>query len=97
MVRSYFIQLARHNIAELYDLHHFESDAEHLEFIDFILADNKDLFPVADCVEGGVHRPNPMVRESKAASELPVSTLHSGGRNPGYYLHQILLSCKLPR
>jgi hypothetical protein len=39
-VKSHFIQSARDNIAELYDLHRFESAAEHLEFIDSHLADN---------------------------------------------------------
>jgi len=40
-VKSHSIQSARDNIAELYDLHRFESAAEHLEFIDSLLADNK--------------------------------------------------------
>ena len=57
-VKSHFIQSARDNIAELYDLHHFESSAERLEFIDSLLADNKSLFRVAECVEGGVQGPN---------------------------------------
>jgi len=61
-VTSHFIQSARDHIAELYDLHCFESDAEHLEFIDSLLADNKYLFPVSACVEGGVRSPNPMQR-----------------------------------
>jgi hypothetical protein len=39
-VKSHFIQSVRDNIAELYDLHHFESAAEHLEFIDSLLVDN---------------------------------------------------------
>jgi hypothetical protein len=42
-------------MAELYDLHHFKSDAEHLEFIDSLLEDNKYLFPIAKCVEGGIY------------------------------------------
>jgi len=54
MVKSHFILSARDNIAELYDLYHFESAAERLEFIDSLLADNKYLFPVAERVEGGV-------------------------------------------
>jgi hypothetical protein len=41
-------QSARENIAELYDLHCFESDAEHLEFLHSLLADNKYLVPVAE-------------------------------------------------
>jgi len=91
-VKSHFIQSARDNIAELYDLHRFESAAERLEFIDSLLADNKYLFPVAEHVEGGVHGPNPTKRESKAANEWPASTLLPGGSNPGVYLHHILSS-----
>ena len=53
----------------LYDLHRFESAAEHLEFIDSLLADNKYHFPVAERVEGGVPGPNLMQRESKAANK----------------------------
>jgi len=40
-VKSHFIQSARDNIAELDDFHHFESTAEHLEYIDSLLAGNK--------------------------------------------------------
>ena len=40
-VTSHFNQSTRFNIAELYDLHRFESNAEHLEFTDSLLADNK--------------------------------------------------------
>jgi hypothetical protein len=40
-VKSHFIQSARDNTAELYDLHRFESAAERLEFIDSLLADKK--------------------------------------------------------
>jgi hypothetical protein len=69
------IQSARDNIAQLYDLHRFESAAERLEFIDSLLADNKYLCPVAEHVEGGVRGPNPTQRESKAANEWPASTL----------------------
>jgi len=93
-VKSHFIQSARDKIAELYDLHCFESAAERLEFIDSLLADNKYLFPVAEGVEGGVRGPNPMQRESKAANEWPASTLLHAGSNPTVYLHQILLSGK---
>jgi len=57
-VKSHFIQSARDNIAEQYDLHSFESNAERLEFIDSLLADNEYLFPVAESVEGGVCGPN---------------------------------------
>jgi len=68
-VKSHFIPSATDNMAELYDLHHFESNAEHLEFIDSLLADDKNLFPLAEHVEGGVCGPNPMQRVSKAANE----------------------------
>jgi hypothetical protein len=81
MVKSHFIQSVRANIAELYDLHRFESAAERLEFIDSLLADNKYLFPVAESVEGGVRGPNPTQRESKPENELLASTLLSGGSN----------------
>jgi len=37
-VQYHIIQSARDNIAELYDLHRFESAAERLEFIDSLLA-----------------------------------------------------------
>jgi hypothetical protein len=91
-VQSHFIQLARDNIAELYDLHRFKSDAEHLEFIVSLLSDNKYLFPIAERVEGGVCGPNLMQRVSNAANEWPASTLLPGGSNPAVYLHQILSS-----
>jgi hypothetical protein len=61
-IESHFIQSARDNIAELYDLHRLESAAEHLEFIDSLLADNKYLFLVAESVESGVHGPKPTQR-----------------------------------
>jgi hypothetical protein len=89
-VKSHCIQSVRDNIAELYDLHCFESATERLEFIDSLLSDNKYLFPVAECVEGGVRGPNPMQRESKADNEWLASTLLPGGGNPAVYLHQIL-------
>jgi len=79
-------------MAELYDLHHFESDAEHLEFVHFLLADNKYLFPVAEHVEGGVRGPNPTQRVSKATNEWPASTVLLGSRNPGLYRLQIVFS-----
>jgi hypothetical protein len=68
-VISYFIQSARDNIAEGYDIHRFESAAEHLEFIDSLLADNKYLFPIAECVEGGVRGANQTQRESNAVNK----------------------------
>jgi len=92
MVKFHFIQSIRDNLAELYDLHRFESTAEHLEFIDSLLADNKYLFPVTERVEGGVRGPNPMQRVSKAANEWSASTLYPGGNNPAIYLHRILSS-----
>jgi len=73
-VKSNFIQSARENIAELYDLHRFESAAERLELIDSLLADNKYLFPIAERVEGGGRGPNPTQRESKAANKWLAST-----------------------
>ena len=74
-VKSHYIQSLRDNIAELYDLHRFESAIEHLEFIDSLLGDNKYLFPVAERVEGGVHGSNPTQRQSNAANEWLASTL----------------------
>ena len=68
-VKSHFIHSARDNIAELYNLHCFQSAAECLEFIDSLLAVNKYLFPVAECVEGGVRGSYPTQGESKAANE----------------------------
>jgi hypothetical protein len=52
-VKSYFIQSARESIAEIYDLHRFESAAERLEFIDSLLAHNKYVVHIAEHVEGG--------------------------------------------
>jgi hypothetical protein len=91
-VKSNFFQSGRDNVAELYDLHHFESDAERLEFIDSTLADNKYLFPVAERVDGGVRGPYPTQRESKADNEWLASTLLPSGGNPTVYLHQIISS-----
>jgi len=94
MVKCHFIQSARDNIAELYDLHCFESAAERLEFIDSLLAENKYHFPVAERGECGVCGPNPTQKESKADNKWLASTLLPGGSNPMYYLHQILSSGK---
>jgi hypothetical protein len=58
-VKYYLIQSARDDIAELYDLHHFESTTERLEFIDTLLADNEYRFPVPERVEGAVCGSNP--------------------------------------
>jgi len=73
-VKSHYIQSAKDNIADLYDLHRFESDPHSVQFIDCLLPDNKYLFPVAERVEGGVCSPNPTQRELKVASKWPVST-----------------------
>jgi hypothetical protein len=86
-VKSHFIQSVRDNIAELCDLRPFESAAEHLEFLDSLLADNKYLFPVAEHVEGSVRSPNPTQRESKADNEWLASILLPVGGNPAVYLH----------
>jgi hypothetical protein len=91
-VKSHHIQSARDNIAELYDLHRFESATERLEFIDSLLADNKYLFPVTERVEGGVRSANPTEGESKAANEWLASTVLPGRTNPTVNLHQILSS-----
>jgi len=91
-VKSHFIQSARDNISELYGLHRFESDAEHLEFIDSIPAGNKYHCAAAEHVEGGVRGPNPMQRVSTAANNWPACTLFPGGSNLGVYLHQIISS-----
>jgi len=91
-VKSHFIQSARENIAEFYDVLRFESTPECLEFIDCLLADNKYLFPIAERVEGGVHGPNATQRELKAANEWLASTVLPGGTYPAVYLHQILSS-----
>jgi len=89
-VKFHSIQLARDNMTELYDLHCFKSNTERLKFIDFLLADNKYLLPVAEHVEGVVRGPNPTQSVSKAANKWPVSTLLPGGYNAAVYLHQIL-------
>ena len=69
IVNSHYVQSARDHIAELYDLYCCESNAERLEFIDPLLADNEYHFPVAEPVKGGVRGPNPMQRVSTAANE----------------------------
>jgi len=67
-IKSHFIQSARDNKAEQYDLHWVEFKPERLEFIDSLLADNEYLFPVVQLVEGGVCGPNPTQRVWKAAN-----------------------------
>jgi len=94
--KSHFIQSARGNIAELYDLHCFKSDAKHLEFIDSLLPDHSYLFPVAKHVEGGVHGPNPMLRVSKAANKWLSSTVLPGRSNTMVYQHQVWSSGESP-
>jgi hypothetical protein len=89
-VTSHFIKSARDNIAELSDLHRFESAAKRLEFIDSLQAENKYLLPVAVRVAGGVRGPTPTERESKADNEWLASSLLPGGDNPVGILHQIL-------
>jgi hypothetical protein len=65
----YFIQSARDNTAKHYELHHFESAAESLQSIDYHLANNRYLFPIAERVEGGACGPNPMQREWQAGNQ----------------------------
>jgi hypothetical protein len=88
-ITSDLIQFARDKVAELYELHCFESASEHLEFIDSLLADNQYLFPVAESVAGGVRGTNQTQRESKAANQRPTSNLLPAETNPVIYLHQI--------
>jgi hypothetical protein len=88
--KYYFVQSANDNTAELYGLPYLESTEERLNFIDSGVGENESLFAVADHVEGGVHVPNPMQRESKAANEWPSSTLHPSESIPSVYQGQIL-------
>jgi len=90
-VKSHFIQSAGDKIAELYDLHWFESAAERLEFIESLLADIKYLFLIAEPVEAVVRGPNPTLREWKAGNEWLASTSLPGGSNHAVYLLQISL------
>jgi len=94
MVQSHFIDSARDNIAEVYDLHHFESATERLEFIDFLWADNMYLVLVAERVDGGVQGPNPTPRESKDSNKWLATTSLAGGSNPAAYVAQISSSAK---
>jgi hypothetical protein len=97
IVKSHFIQSTRNYLAEVHDLHCFESDTESLEFIDSLLADNKYIFPVAERVEDGVRDPNPMQSVSKSANKCPVSTLLPGETNPVVYQHQNLSLSEYPQ
>jgi hypothetical protein len=63
------IQSAQVNIAELYDLHRFESTAERLEFIDSLLADTKYRFAITERVDGGLRSRNTTQRELKTVNE----------------------------
>jgi len=91
-VESRFIQSERDHIEGLHALHSFESDAERLDFIDSLRADNTYHFRVAEHVERGVRGPNPTQRVSKASNEWPTSSLLPGGSNPGVNLYQIFSS-----
>jgi hypothetical protein len=75
----------------------FNPPQKRLEFIDSLLVDNKYLFPVAECVEGGARGPNATQRESKADNEWLASTLAPGRSNPTEYQHQILSPGKSPQ
>jgi len=97
MVKFHFIQLPKDNRAELCALPCFESDAERLQFVDSVLADNKYLFPVAEREEGGERGPNRMQRVSKAANKCLASTFLPGGSNPAVYHHQMLSSGQYQR
>jgi len=68
-------------MAELYNFHRFESNAERLEFIVSLLPDNKYIIPVAERVKGGIRGPNHTQRELKSGNELPSSTFLPGGSN----------------
>ena len=83
------MQSARGNIAVLFDPPCVESNAEYMEFIDSLLADNKYVSPVVQRVEDGVWSPKQTQRVSKAANELPASTFLPGGGNPWFHLHSI--------
>lgn len=74
------IQSARDTAAELYDPHRFDSNTQHLEFIDSFLPDSQYLFPVAQHVEGSAHVLNPKKKVSKSANEWPAYTLLPGRR-----------------
>jgi hypothetical protein len=93
---SHFIQLVIYNIAEFYDLHCFESYAEHLEFINSLLAENKYLVRIAQHMKSGVHCPNPTQTVSKAANKYRESTFVPGVTNCGLCSDQIVSSHKYP-
>ena len=91
-VKSQYIHSARDNIAELYELHRFESAVERVEFIDSLLVDKTYLFPVGERVEGDVSGPNLTQSESKADNEWLAPALFPGGCNPAGYVHRIVSS-----
>ena len=74
-VTSHPIESARNNIEKRFDLQPSESDAEGLEVINPIPADNMYHFPEVEYAERGVYGPNPMQRESNATNESRGSTL----------------------
>jgi len=80
------------NLADVYDLHRFESTREPLEFINPQLVETESLFPVAVFVKGGVCSLHSTQRESKVTYEWPGSTLPPGRCNPNINLDQILSS-----
>jgi hypothetical protein len=96
-VRSHLIESARDNIAERYDLQHFESAAERWELIDSLLADTQYHFLVAKRVEGAVCSPKSRWKESKAANKWQTSTSLPCRINPAVYLHLMLLLNEYPQ
>jgi len=92
MVKSTLLQSATDNTAEHYNLHRCESAAQHLEFIDSILPNNKELCPAAQCRKSAVCGPKPKHRQSKAANECRASMYIPGAGNPAAYVHHILSS-----
>jgi hypothetical protein len=68
-IKSHFIEPATDIGAERDNPHWLEFDAEHLEFINYLVADNNNYCPVAECMQGDVHSPNPMQRDSNPANE----------------------------
>ena len=80
-VKSHYIQSARDNIAEQYGLHRFGSDAERLEFIDSLLADNANLFSVAERVESG----DAVQIERRECRKLLINSQH-----PPYFLAEAI-------
>jgi hypothetical protein len=86
---SHFSQLTKDNIAEHYDLHCLEFDAETFVFIHSGLADSKYHLHVAKRVDGGVYTQYPMLGVSIAVNEWAASSFVAGGSTPGVYLCEI--------